>query len=183
MKESEVSRYGWGNLLMLLALIVAAALTSAAKPLRAESPEMSSKIEDLKKEIIALNRDLFILEEDLLFPTSTQVAVFLSVDVGKYFKLDAVELKLDDKSVTHYLYTDRQVNALQRGGMQRLFVGNLSQGEHELTALFTGFGPENRPYKRGVNLTFEKTSDAKALELKIVDSTATQQPEFVATEL
>ena len=183
MNQSEIKRYGWSNLLMLLALVFAAVLTSAAKPLRAEAPVVSDKIENLKKELIALNRDLFILEEDLLFPTSTQVAVFLSMDVGKYFQLDAVELKLDDESVSHYLYTARQVNALHRGGMQRLFVGNVGQGEHQLTAFFTGIGPENRPYKRGVNLKFEKTSDAKALELQIVDSTASQQPEFKAVEL
>ena len=183
MKQSEISQYGWGNLLMLLALLAAAVLNSLAQPLQAQPPEVAQKIEDLQKELIALNRDLYVLEEDLLFPSSTQVAVFLSMDVGEYFRLDAVELKLDDDSVTHYLYTARQVDALQRGGMQRLYVGNISQGQHELTAFFTGIGPENRPYKRAVNIAFEKDSDAKALELQIVDSTGSHQPEFLAVEL
>ena len=185
MKKSAISRYGWGNLLMLFALVIAALLTSLSQPLKAQAQPsaVSTEIEDLKKALINLNRDLFILEEDLLFPSSTQVAVFLSMDVGEYFKLDAVELKLDDKSVTHYLYTARQVDALHRGGMQRVYVGNVSQGNHELTAFFTGIGPENRPYKRAVTLAFEKDSDPKALELQIVDSTASQQPEFLAVEL
>ena len=183
MKQSEISQYGWGNMLMLLALLAAAVLNSLAQPLQAQPPEVAHKIEDLQKELIALNRDLYVLEEDLLFPSSTQVAVFLSMDVGEYFRLDAVEVKLDDDSVTHYLYTARQVDALQRGGMQRLYVGNISQGQHELTAFFTGIGPENRPYKRAVNIAFEKDSDAKALELQIVDSTSSHQPEFLAVEL
>ncbi|WP_414829934.1 hypothetical protein [Alteromonas sp. H39] len=144
---------------------------------------LESDIEDLKKALINLNRDLFILEQDLLFPSSTQVAVYLSVDTGAYFSLDAVELKIDDEEVTHYLYTDRQIDALHRGGIQRLFVGNVNQGEHELTAFFVGYGPEGRAYKRAVSLTFEKSGKPAALELRIRDEASKQQPEFTATVL
>lgn len=144
---------------------------------------LAEQVEDLKKALIELNRDLFILEEDLLFPSSTQVAVYLSLDIGTYFKLDAVELKINDETVTHYLYTQKQINALQRGGVQRLYMGNVNQGEHELTAFFIGMGPENRPYKRAVTLTFEKDDEPQALELKITDSTAKEQAEFTATVL
>lgn len=155
-------------------------------PVETASPdqgELALQIEDLKKALIALNRDLFILEEDLLFPSSTQVAVYLSLDVGEYFKLDAVELKIDDETVTHYLYTARQVDALSRGGVQKLYVGNVAQGQHEISAFYTGFGPEGRPFKRAVALNFDKGSDAKALELQIIDDTTSQQPKFKAIEL
>lgn len=144
---------------------------------------VAQQIGNLKKEIIALNRDLFILEEDLLFPSSTQLAVFLSVDIGTYFQLDSVELKVDDKTVTHYLYTEKQISALHRGGVQKLYVGNIDQGNHELSAVFHGLGPENRPYKRGVVLEFEKDDEAKALELKIRDSSVQLQPKFEAVVL
>lgn len=144
---------------------------------------IAKQIEDLKKEIIALNRDLFILEEDLLFPSSTQLAVYLSVDVGTYFQLDSVELKVDNKTVTHYLYTKKQIEALHRGGVQKLFIGNIAQGEHEISAFFHGLGPEKRPYKRGAVLTFEKDEDAKAIELQIRDSSIKLQPKFEAVEL
>lgn len=165
------------SLLMVSALVAAQAQTD-------EAPDsLASEVEDLKKAIVQLNRDLFILEQDLLFPSSTQVAVYLSVDVGHFFQLDAVELKVDAETVTHYLYTERQVDALHRGGVQRLFVGNVNQGSHELTAVFTGIGPESRPYKRAVSLTFDKSARAAAVELSILDSPARQQPEFVATVL
>jgi hypothetical protein len=144
---------------------------------------IEQQIQDLKKQLISLNRDLFILEEDLLFPSSTQVAVYLSMDVGDYFTLDSVELKIDDKTVTHYLYTERQIDALYRGGVQRLYVGNIGSGEHEISAFFTGIGPESREYKRAVAMTFDKDSEAKALALSVVDSTIKHQPEFKATEL
>ena len=68
-------------------------------------------MQDLKKQVLDLNRDLFLLEEELLFPSNTQVAVFVSMDVGDFFGLDSVELKLDNKDVTNYLYTEREVRA------------------------------------------------------------------------
>ena len=148
-----------------------------------DEQSVAHQIENLKKEIIALNRDLFILEEDLLFPSSTQVAVFLSVDIGTYFQLDSVELKVDDKTVTHYLYTEKQISALHRGGVQKLYVGNIDQGKHEISAFFHGLGPKKRPYKRGVVINFEKDDEAKALELKIRDSSVKLQPKFEAVEL
>jgi hypothetical protein len=142
--------------------------------------DLAAEMETLKQALVNLNRDLFILEEDLLFPSSTQVAVYLSMDVGEYFKLDAVELKIDGKLATYYLYTERQVNALYRGGVQRLFVGNINQGTREVSAFFIGTGPENRPYKRAVTLEFDKDDEAATIELNIVDSTSKQQPTFSA---
>lgn len=143
---------------------------------------LNQQVQDLKQQVIELNRDLFILEEELLFPANTQVAVFLSMDVGTYFKLDAVKLTIDDKVVTNYLYTDKQIDALHRGGVQRLYLGNLKSGSHELVAVFTGKGPHGRDYRRGATLLFDKTGEAKKIELKIKDSLATQQPEFLVKE-
>lgn len=141
-----------------------------------------ANLENLKKKALQLNREIFILEEDLLFPVNTQVSVFLSVDVGEFFKLDAVELTLDGKTVASHLYTERQVNALHRGGMQRLYVGNVKTGEHEITGVFTGLGPKDRPYKRAASLKFKKTDETKMIELVIQDSTLKYQPEFSAKE-
>ncbi|MFC4698752.1 hypothetical protein ACFO4O_01075 [Glaciecola siphonariae] len=145
--------------------------------------QLAEEIETLKQAMINLNRDLFILEEDLLFPASTQVAVYLSMDVGEYFALDSVEVKINDDTATQYLYTERQVNALYRGGVQRLYVGNVGQGEHELTAFFIGIGPQGREYKRGLTLSFEKTDEPLAIELSVIDSTRKQQPTFSAKTL
>lgn len=167
------------NLLSLILLSLVVGNIAADE----KNSSVADQLQALKKEVIALNRDLFVLEEDLLFPSSTQVAVYVSMDVGEYFKLDALELKIGDKSVTSHLYTDRQVDALYRGGVQKLFVGNLPQGEHQLSAFFTGIGPENRAYKRATTFSFNKDSDAKALELSITDSTAKQQPQFRVIEL
>jgi hypothetical protein len=154
----------------------------ATPPAAAESsPDtrgLDQEIQELKKDVVDLNKDLFILEEELLFPANTQVAVFLSVNVGQFFGLDSVQLKIDRKEVINYLYTPREVEALLKGGVQRLYLGNLKVGGHELVAFFNGKGPNERAYKRGASLRFEKGVGAKYLELKIDDRQRKLQPEF-----
>jgi hypothetical protein len=145
-------------------------------------PALEDDIQALKQEVIALNRELFVLQEELLYPSSTQVAVFLSLDVGKYFTLDAVQLKVDDKVVTNYLYTERELQALQRGGVQRLYMGNLKAGEHELVAIYNGKGPNGRDYRRGASHVLVKRLGPSFVELKIVDNSGSEQPDFSIKE-
>jgi hypothetical protein len=145
----------------------------------AERSALDAEVQSLRREVVDLNRDLFMLEEDLLFPASTQVAVFVSMDVGTFFAVDSVQLKIDDKEVANYLYTEREQEALKRGGVQRLWLGNLKAGEHEVTAFFTGQGPHERDYKRGTTLQVEKGVGAKYVELRISDKASKLQPEFV----
>jgi hypothetical protein len=152
----------------------APAATAPAPDTRA----LDEEIQSIKKDVVDLNRDLFVLEEELLFPANTQVAVFLSLDVGQFFALDTVELRMDDKQVSKYLYTPREAEALLKGGVQRLYLGNLKVGGHELVALFTGKGPNGQDYSRGAQLKFEKSVGAKYLELRISDRQRKAQPEF-----
>jgi hypothetical protein len=149
-----------------------------AAPAPADTRALDEEIQAIKKDVVDLNRDLFVLEEELLFPANTQVAVFLSMDVGEFFALDTVELRLDDKQVAKYLYTPREAEALLKGGVQRLYLGNLRVGNHELVALFSGKGPNGQDYSRGAQLKFEKSVGAKYLELKIADRQRKRQPEF-----
>ncbi|WP_242499946.1 AraC family transcriptional regulator [Methylibium sp. Pch-M] len=155
-----------------------AADAAATAPASVPAGGLDGRIQDVKGDVIRLNRDLLVLEEELLFPASTQVALFVSMDVGKLFELDSVQIKLDDKVVANYLYTPLEVQALHRGGVQRVYLGNLRTGEHELVAFFTGKGPHERDYKRGATVKFEKGTDPKYIELRINDSTGKLQPEF-----
>lgn len=153
-----------------------------AKAVKTSAPvAVSDDLEDLKKSLLKLKRDLVILEEDLLFPASSQVAVYLSMDVGDLFALDAVTLKLNGKNVHHHLYTEKQVDALYRGGVQKLFVGNVKQGKNRVTAFFTGRGPNGRDYRRAATIDFEKSFEPTFVELAIADSEANYQPEFSAS--
>lgn len=165
--------------------------TAVAAAMQAEAADAQSRrkfrsldedVQDLKKEVLDLNRDLFLLEEELLFPANSQVAFFISMDVGEYFELDSINLKIDGKEVANYLYTEREVGALVRGGVHRLHMANLKTGDHELIAVFTGKGPHVRDYRRGATLNFNKGIGAKYMELEITDRVKKQQPEFVVKE-
>ncbi|WP_444994261.1 AraC family transcriptional regulator [Aliikangiella sp. IMCC44359] len=147
-----------------------------------EEQTTAAKLESLKKEVLSVNRDLFILEEDLLFPASTQVAVYLSVDIGHFFALDNVKLKIDDKDVVHYLYTENDIDALHRGAIQKVYLGNLSTGDHQVVAIVIGKGPHNREYRRAIAFDFKKGSEAKALEIQLRDDTTKQQPSLNIVE-
>jgi hypothetical protein len=144
----------------------------------ADTRALDETVQDLKKDVVDLNRELFVLEEELLFPANTQVAVFVSMDIGEFFALDSLTLKIDNKEVANYLYTPREAEALLKGGVHRVYLGNLKVGEHQLVAFFNGKGPQERDYKRGANLKFEKGVGAKYLELKITDRQRRGQPEF-----
>lgn len=162
-----------------------AAPLAGAEADSAETSQFKSvdqEVQGLKKEVVDLNKDLFVLEEELLFPANTQVAVFVSMDVGTFFALDSVTLKLDDKEVANYLYTEREAQALLKGGVQRVHLGNLKVGKHELVAFFAGKGTHERDYKRGATFTFEKSIGAKYIELKISDRQSKLQPEFIVKE-
>ena len=158
----------------------ATGMPATAMAATAMSPTAMSatEMEAIKQAALDLDRELLLLEEALLFPASTQVIVFVSMDVGEYFALDAVKLKIDGKLVASYLYTPGQARALHRGGYQRLFVGNVKAGDHEVTAFFTGTGSHNRPLQRALSLTLSKAQRANAIELRIMDSTEKQQPIF-----
>ena len=143
-----------------------------------DAKTLDQEVQGLKKDVIDLNKDLFVLEEELLFPANTQVAVYLSMDVGAFFALDSVTVRIDNKEVKNYLYTAREADALLKGGVQQIYLGNWKVGKHEMVAFFTGKGPIERDYKRGATVIFDKGVGAKYLELKITDRVSKHQPEF-----
>ena len=144
-----------------------------------ELKTLDQEVQGLKKDVIDLNKDLFVLQEELLFPANTQVALYVSMDVGAFFALDSVTVKIDNKEVKNYLYTAREAQALLKGGVQQIYLGNLKVGKHELVAFFSGKGPVDRDYKRGATINFDKGVGAKYLELKITDRVPKHQPEFM----
>jgi hypothetical protein len=160
------------NALLLLALLVLASGPVAGE----EGSSVASDVESLKQQVIRLNRDLFILEEDLLFPASTRFAVFLSVHTGQFLQLDSVRMKVDGDTVAAHLYTERQRKALEQGGMQRLYTGNLKSGPHDITVFAEGTGPDGRPYRKAASHRLDKGTGTVNLEIRIEDQSSDYQP-------
>ena len=157
----------------LLALMLALLLGQFAV-----ASELDQDLAQFRKDVLEINRKLLLLEEELLFPADTQVAIFVSLDVGRYFTPDSITLKLNGKTIDGHLYTAREVQALKNGAIQKLHTTNVRNGEHELTAFVTGTGPSEREYRRAVTFHFAKESGRHFIQLRIEDNAAAQQPDF-----
>lgn len=155
------------------------ALEGSPEPGSSEEAEsLDPKIQALKEEILELNTLLFRLQEDLLFPEDSSVVIFLSIEGGHYFTLDSLKLNLNDRMVASHLYTEREAAALRKGGVQRLYSGNLKTGEHQLVAVFNGVGPQQRDYKRAETITINKEKGATFIKLIVRDNETLKQAEF-----
>lgn len=143
-----------------------------------EIQKISRDIQVLKGEVIDLNKDLRLMEEKLLFPSSTKYSVFVSVTSGQFFDLESIKLKLDGRFVATHIYSAKQRQAFLRGGIHKLYITNLSEGDHEAIAFITGIGPGGRAYKRAAELKFEKGPGSQYLEIAISDDTVAQEPVF-----
>ena len=128
---------------------------------------------------------------DLVVPRGSSLVVIGGSGTGKSVMLKCIlglikpdhgSIKIDGKEVANYLYTDRELDALIRGGVHCLHMANLKTGDHELVAIFIGHGPHQREYRRGAILNFDKTIGAKYIELEITDRVKPQQPEFIIKE-
>ena len=99
---------------------------------------LDEQVQEIKTDVLSIATGLNRLEEKLLYPSDTQIAIFVSVVKGEKFRLDAVDIALDGKSVAHHLYTFKELEALQKGGVQRIHVGNARTGEHALQVTVIG---------------------------------------------
>ncbi|MGI9290545.1 MAG: AraC family transcriptional regulator [Gammaproteobacteria bacterium] len=171
-------RYGRSQFLFLVVLLATGLQISSAEEYRS----LDEETQQLKTVALELNQELNALKEEMLYPASSQVAVFLSMDVGEFFSLNSVELTLDGKNISNHLYTEGEIDALYRGGVQKLYLGNLTGGDHELVAVFTGTGNRGREYRRGAQVDFVKGKETKYLEFVISDREQKLQPEFFVRE-
>ncbi|MCB1836055.1 MAG: hypothetical protein KDH99_00425 [Alcanivoracaceae bacterium] len=140
--------------------------------------ELDQDMAAFRKDVLEINKRLLLMEEELLFPADTQVAIFVSLDVGKFFVPDAITLKLDGKTIDSHLYTEKEVAALRQGAIQKIHTTNVKNGAHELTAFVSGKGPNGRDYRRAVTLEFDKGHGRQFIQLKMEDDAAAQQPVF-----
>ena len=167
------------HLLQQFLCIVLAGLLSlpanAEQVSRDEIKGLDEQVQDIKKDVLDLSTELAKLEEKLLFPSNTQVSLFISMSKGDDFRLDSVQLKLDDKVVAQHLYTFRELEALQMGGVQRLYTGNITTGEHDLVVSYTGKAPAGGEYRRSGTYRVTKDVGPKFVEIKIAGPESTEQ--------
>lgn len=158
----------WIGVLMVFALLCG----------KAQAESLDEDLAALKADVAKLNAALFELEEDILYPANTQLAVFLSLEDTDLFQLDSVEVMVDGNMATSHLYTEQEREALKQGAIQRLYLGNLSPGEHQITATLNGKGVNDHYYRKQQRFTVTKEDDAERVELVISTQTPSHEPGF-----
>lgn len=146
-------------------------VSGAAEVSKAQTKGFDEQVQDIKKNILSISSELSQLEEQLLFPSSTQIAIFVALTQGDKFRLDAVTIKIDGKDTTHYVYTTKELEALQHGGVQRLYTGNIETGEHTLDVDLIGKSTSNKDFQHSASYKFVKgIKGAKLIEITLSGS-------------
>lgn len=117
---------------------------------------LDEQVQEIKTDVLVIAAELNRLEEKLLYPSDTQIAIFVSVAEGEKFRLDAVDIELDGKSVAHHLYTYKELEALKKGGVQRIYVGNVRTGEHALKVNVIAKSEGGSDFQKGENFKVTK---------------------------
>lgn len=147
----------------------------------ADFRSLDEKVQSLKKDILDLSQDLARLQNELLTPASTKISVFVTIDGQDALNIDSIQLQMDNRPVAKYLYNAGEQEALRRGGAQRLFLGNVTVGPHQLTASFIGKNATGNEKRGAISSNFEKTMAAKYFELKITKGEASG-PQMIVKE-
>ncbi len=157
-------------ILALLTLTV-----NAAEVTKEQIKGLDEQVQDIKKDVLELTSELSRLEEKLLFPSNTQVSLFVSVIGDEGFILDSMQIKMDNKVVAQHLYTFKEVEALRAGGVQRIYTGNIKTGDHQLVASFIGRAKSGNEYQRSENFKVTKVVGPKFVEIQITGSSASDK--------
>jgi len=151
-----------------LALILCAGAAAwCEEPPEAELKGLDEQVQEVKGDVIDIAAELNLLEEKLLYPSQTQVAVFVSVAEGESFRLDSIDMSLGEEGVAHHLYSYKELEALKKGGVQRLYTGNVTTGAHPMTVSFNGVAEGGTEFSQTGSYQVDKGVGPKIVEIKL----------------
>lgn len=161
-----MTKIAW-SVVLLVQIIYPAAQSFAQDARREEMRSLDEQVQEIKSDVLGIAKDLSLLEERLLFPSNTQLSVFVSIASGETFRLDAVQLQIDGELVAHYIYSFKELEALQSGGVQRVFTGNVRTGGHDLAVSVNGKLPSGKDFNANRSFSFDKGVDPKLIGLTL----------------
>src|SRR5690554_7623774 len=164
--------------MLVLASFLAAAPTGAQDLSREEMRSLDEQVQEIKTDVLGIAAELVRLEERLPYPSNTQVAVFVSLPGDETFRLDAVRIAIDGQLATHYIYSFKELEALQKGGMQRIYTGNVPTGEHRIEVSVAGMTASGREFTRTETFAFNKGVEPKLLGIALPNPDTIQLGEW-----
>ena len=155
----------------LLALMtVFLAGTAVSQDLAGENMKsLDGQVQEIKSDVLDIASDLRNLEERLLYPSGTQLAIFVAVEEQQDFRLDAVQIEIDGELATHHIYSFNELEALQKGGVQKAYAGNVVTGDHELRVTVIGKTDSGKDFSRTGTFAFAKGVKPKTLGVTLAE--------------
>jgi hypothetical protein len=155
------------TLLLALASAFAGAPGGAEEISKAQMQSLDEQVQEIKSDVLGIAKELSLLEERLLYPSNTQIAVFVAIAEGENFRLDSVQIQLDGELVAHHIYAFNELEALQKGGVQRLYTGNVATGEHRLDVTVAGKLPGGEDFTNSQSFDVRKAVEPTLVELTL----------------
>jgi hypothetical protein len=161
------------GLLMTASLALCCALVGspgAAEEISREQMQgLDEQVQEIKSDVLHIASELSLLEEKLLYPSNTQIALFVSLAEGATFRLDSVQIQIDGEIVAHHIYSFDELEALKKGGVQRIFTGNLPTGEHQLEVFVDGRLPGGQDFAGTGSFGFRKGVEPELVEITLAE--------------
>jgi len=148
-------------------LALAAGAICAQELASAEMRSLDEQVQEIKTDVLGIAAELNRLEEKLLYPSNTQLAVFVSIAQGETFRLDSMQINIDGELATHFLYGFKELEALQNGGVQRIYTGNVPTGGHEIAVSINGKTPGGDDFNSSETFSFDKGIEPKLLGIAL----------------
>ena len=156
------------HFMLVLLLICGPFATGSAQDLTGEDlRSLDGQVQEIKSDVLSIASELNNLEERLLYPSNTQVAVFVSIAEDETFRLDAVQIEIDGELTTHHIYSFKELEALQKGGVQRIYMGNIVTGDHQLSVTMIGKLKNGKDFRQSDSFAFAKSIDPKTLGITL----------------
>jgi hypothetical protein len=152
-----------------MVMLVVGFTAFAAEISKEQMKGLDEQVQEIKGDVLGIAAELYQLEEKLLYPSDTQVAVFISLAEDEEFRLDTVEVRIGGQPVANHLYTFKELEALQKGGVQRLYSGNITTGDHVLQVTLTGKSKGGSDIQKTENFTFSKDVGPKIVEITLAE--------------
>ena len=153
---------------VVLALCLLSGLAVSAEEIsNARMRSLDEQVQEIKSDVLSIAAELSGLEEKLLYPSDTQVALFISLAEDEKSRLDSVRIQIDGELVAHHLYSFKELEALKRGGVQRIYTGNLPTGEHRLDVSVSGKLPSGRDFSGTETFSIEKEVGPKLVGIEL----------------
>jgi hypothetical protein len=144
-------------------MVLTAGVASAQELASEEMRSLDEQVQEIKTDVLGIAAELNRLEEKLLYPSNTQVAVFVSIAEGEKFRLDSMQINIDGRLATHFLYGFKELEALQNGGVQRVYTGNVPTGGHQIEISINGQTPGGDDFASSETFAFDKGVEPKLL--------------------